>query len=29
MVSPQDRHTKVGVLPATGGERLMAGVEGV
>ena len=29
MVSPQERHTKVGVLPATGGERSMAGVEGV
>ena len=29
MVSPQERHTMVGVLPGTGGERPMAGVEGV
>ncbi len=29
MVSPQERHTMVGVLPGTGGERSMAGVEGV
>ena len=29
MVSPQERHTMVGVLLGTGGERSMAGVEGV
>ncbi len=29
MVSPQERHTEVGVLPGIGGERSMAGVEGV
>ncbi len=29
MVSPQERHTMVDVLPGTGGERSMAGVEGV
>jgi hypothetical protein len=29
MVSPQERHTMVGVLSRTGGERSMAGVEGV
>ena len=29
MVSPQEGHTRVGVLPGTGGERSMAGVEGV
>ena len=29
MVSPQERHTKVGVLPGARGERSMAGVEGV
>ncbi len=29
MVSPQERHTKVGVLPGTGDERSMVGVEGV
>ncbi len=29
IASPQERHTMVGVLPGTGGERSMAGVEGV
>ena len=29
MVSPQERHTAVGVLSGTGGERSMAGVEGL
>ena len=29
MVSLQERHTMVDVLPGTGGERSMAGVEGV
>ena len=29
MVSPQERHTMVGVLLGAGGERSMAGVEGV
>jgi hypothetical protein len=29
MVSPQERHTRVGVLSAKGGERSIAGVEGV
>jgi hypothetical protein len=29
IVSPQERHTIIGVLPGIGGERSMAGVEGV
>jgi hypothetical protein len=29
ITSPQERQTKVGVLPDAGGERSMAGVEGV
>jgi hypothetical protein len=29
MMSPQERHTKVGILPGTGGERSLAGAEGV
>ena len=29
IVSPQERHTMVGVLPDAGGERSMAGVDGV
>ncbi len=29
MMSPQERHTEVGVLPGVVGERSMAGVEGV
>jgi len=29
MVSPQEKHTMVGVPSGTGGERSMAGVEGV
>jgi stage V sporulation protein SpoVS len=29
MVSPQERHTRVGVVSAKGGERSIAGVEGV
>ena len=29
MVSPQERHTKVGMSPGVVGERSMAGVEGV
>jgi hypothetical protein len=29
MVSPQERHTMVGVLLGKGGERSMVGVEGV
>jgi hypothetical protein len=29
MVSPQERHSSIGVLPGTGGERSVAGVEGV
>jgi hypothetical protein len=29
MVSPQEGHTKIGVLSDTGGEHSMAGIEGV
>ena len=29
MVSPQERHSSIGVLSGTGGERSMAGVAGV
>ncbi len=29
MMTPQERHTEVGVLPGVVGERSMAGVEGV
>ncbi len=29
MMSPQERHTEVGVLPGVVGERSLAGVEGV
>ncbi len=29
MMSPQERHTKVGMLPGAVGKRSMAGVEGV
>jgi hypothetical protein len=29
LVSPQEKHTMVGVLSRKGGERSMAGVEGV